>query len=183
VGDEGSPDWTESRTKLEDKVETATSKALRDLQLKDQLGLLFSRRSKLIWGFIFSAIIASLSGVILMMLDLAPWNAVSFGGAAICLALGAVVGARSVKTTRAFYMTTIEKHRKKVAEVQRAAFSEGTADFYHDFVALFEPLRSVCREHREKYEPQLRIITTAEKTLAELEHILAPVEKALNSRK
>lgn len=183
VGDEGSPNWSESRAKLEDKVETATSKALRDLQLKNQLGLLFSRRSKLIWGFIFSAIIASLSGVILMMLDFAPWNAVCFGIAAICLGLGAVVGARSVKTTREFYTTTIEKHRKKVAEAQRAAFSEGTAEFYHDFVALFEPLRSVCRDHREKYEPQLKVITSAEKTLAELEHILAPVEKALNSRK
>ncbi|MDP4939604.1 MAG: hypothetical protein NWR21_09845 [Verrucomicrobiales bacterium] len=81
----------------------------------------------------------------------------------------------------------LHRHPRKaspvIAQKQRNAFAEGTTAFYHDFTALFEPLRRVCREHREKYEPQLKVIVTAEASLAELERILAPVEKALSSRK
>lgn len=183
VGEEGAPDWGPSRRRIEERVEEATSNALRDLNLKDELGRLFSRRSKLIWGFIFSAIIAVLGGVILSMLELGPWNAVAFGLAAVFLALGAVVGVQSVKRTRASYNGVIEQHRKSVAERQRRAFADATAEFYHDFVHLFEPLRRVCREHRERYEPQLEAIEETEKSLSELERILAPVEKALNARK
>ncbi len=183
VGESGAPDWTEAHDRIEKGVEEATAKALRDLHLKDELGRLFAKRSKLIWSYIFSAILAVLGGVILMMLELQPWNAVSFGIAAICLALGAVVGAHTVKKTRTFYTTVIEKQRETVARKQREAFADGTSRFYEDFVGLFEPLRTVCREHRDKYEPQLKVIRETEQSLAELERILAPVEKALNAKK
>lgn len=183
VGEDGAPDWTESRTRIEESVEEATADALQDLQLKDQLGKMFSRRSKLIWGFVFSAILAVLAAVILSMLELTPWNVVSFGLAAGFLALGAAIGARSVKKARAFYTDTLEKHREIIAKTQREAFAKATSQFYEDFISLFEPLRKVCREHRKKYEPQLRIIEQTEANLSELERILAPVEKALNSRK
>ncbi len=183
VGEDGSPDWTEAHDRIGIGVEEATAQALRDLHLKDELGRLFSQRSKLIWSFIFSAILAILAGVIFSMLELEPWNSASFGLAAGFLALGAVVGAHSVKKTRAFYTGVVEKQRETVAQKQRKAFSDGTAAFYQDFITLFEPLRNVCREHRDKYEPQLKTIREAESALAELERILAPVEKALSAKK
>jgi len=183
VGEDGSPDWTQAHRRIEEKVESATAEALRDLKLREELGGLFSRRCRLIWGAIFSAVITALGGVILMMLEMHPWNAVAFGVASVFLALGAISGARSVKKTRAFYTAILERHREVIAQKQRRAFAEGTAAFYHDFVGLFEPLRRVCREHREKFEPQLKIINKTESTLAELERVLAPVEKALSSRK
>lgn len=183
VGEDGAPDWTESRVRIEESVEEATADALQDLQLKDQLGKMFSRRSKIIWGFVFSAILAVLAAVILSMLELKPWNVISFALAAGFLTLGAAIGARSVKNARNFYTDTLEKHREIIAKTQRDAFSKATSQFYEDFISLFEPLRKVCREHRKKYEPQLRIIEQTEKNLSELERILAPVEKALNARK
>ncbi len=183
VGEDGSPDWTASHARIQERVEEATAEALRKLNLKDELGRLFARRSRSIWSFIFSAVLAFLGGVILSMVELSPWNALAFGLAAIFLALGAIVGAQSVKRTRAFYSGVIEEHREKVAKTQREAFANATAEFYRDFVNLFEPLRKVCREHRSKYEPQLAVIKTTETALAQLEQILSPVEKALNSRK
>lgn len=183
VGEDGSPDWKASHQRIQDRVESATADALRDLALKDELARLFARRSQAIWGFIFSAILAVLGGVILSMLSLNPWNAVAFGLAAIFLTLGAFVGARSVKKTRDFYTRVIEEHREMVAERQRKAFADATGEFYRDFVKLFDPLREVCRKHRSKYEPQLERIKETEKTLSDLERILSPVEQALNSRK
>ncbi|MEM1442282.1 MAG: dynamin family protein [Verrucomicrobiota bacterium] len=183
VGEDGKPDWTTPHERIQERVEEATAEALRDLRLKDELEQLFTRRSRQIWGFIFSAVLAALGGLILSMLKISPWDAAAFGLAATFLAIGTIVGAQSVKRARAYYSKVIEEHREKVAETQREAFSSATTEFYEDFVSLFEPLRKVCREHREKYEPQLAAIRNTENALAQLEKILAPVEQALNSRK
>jgi hypothetical protein len=183
VGEEGSPDWTGSHARMQESVEEATASILRKLHLKDELGRLFTRRSKAIWGFLFAAVIAILGGVILSMLKINPWNAGAFGLGAIFLTFGAVVGVQSVKKIRGFYTGVIEEHRETVARMQRKAFADATAAFYKDFIQLFEPLRKVCRDHREKYEPQLELIQATEKSLSDLERILAPVEKAISTRK
>lgn len=183
VGEDGTPDWAPAHRRIEEKVEEATSAALRELNLRDQLGGLFARRSRTIWAFIFASVITALGAVILMMLKQNPWDAVAFGVASIFLIIGAIIGSQSVKRARSFYTAILDRHRELLAKKQRAAFTAGTSAFYHDFLALFEPLRKVCREHRERYEPQLRVIQSTESSLAELERILAPVEKALSSRK
>ncbi|MEO0413706.1 MAG: hypothetical protein AAF226_01990, partial [Verrucomicrobiota bacterium] len=92
-------------------------------------------------------------------------------------------GARSVKSIRHYFTSTLEEQRTKLAMAQRDAFNESTATFYRDFVRLFEPLRKVCSQHREKYEPQIAGIEKVERKLLELEKILTPVEKAIDSRK
>ncbi len=183
VGEDGSPDWAPAHRRIETMVEEATAEALRELDLREQLGGLFAKRSRTIWGFIFAAVLTSLGAVILMMLKQSPWDAFAFGAASLFLVLGAVVGAHSVKRARTFYTSILNRHRELLAKRQRAAFSEGTSAFYRDFLSLFEPLRKVCREHRERYEPQLQTIQATEASLAELERILAPVERALNARK
>ncbi|MBP84512.1 MAG: hypothetical protein CMO61_11765 [Verrucomicrobiales bacterium] len=183
VGEDGDPNWKESHARIGEGVATATQQALRELHLKDELARLFMRRSKIIWGAIFTAILFILAGVILSMLQINPWNAIAFGVAGGCLALGAVAGASSVRKIRGYYMGVLKKHRGMVAQKQRDAFTKGTSEFYKDFVALFNPLRSVCQEHRDKYEPQLKVIRETEKSLAQLEQILAPVEKALSAKK
>lgn len=183
VGEDGDPNWKEAHSRIGKNVASATQQALRELHLKDELARLFAQRSKIIWGFIFVSILSILCGVILSMLQINPWNAIAFGAAGGCLALGAVVGASSVRKIRGYYIGVLEKHRETVAQKQRDAFADGTSKFYEDFVALFNPLRNVCQQHRDKYEPQLKIIRETEKSLAGLERILAPVEKALNARK
>ncbi|HRQ87802.1 MAG TPA: dynamin family protein [Bacteroidia bacterium] len=183
VGEDGSPDWAPSHRRIEERVEEATAEALRELNLREQLGGLFSRRSRAIWALIFTAILTALGGVILTMLKQTPWNAAAFGVASLFLIIAAIVGAASVKKARSFYSSILDRHREFLAKKQREAFTEGTTAFYQDFLSLFEPLRKVCREHRERYEPQLRAIRATESALGELERILAPVEKALNSRK
>ena len=183
VGEDGRPNWDEAQRRIEEAVEEATSAALRELNLREELGGLFQRRTRLIWGCIFSAILSALAGVILTMLERGPWNAIAFAVASVCLVVAAVVGTQSVKRARVFYNAILDRHRERLAKAQRGAFLEQTTAFYRDFIALFEPLRNVCREHRERYEPQLRRIQETETALAELERVLAPVEKALSSRK
>lgn len=183
VGEDGRPDWSAAQRRIEEGVEEATAAALRELNLRDQLGGLFARRTRLIWACIFTAILTALGGVILTMLDQSPWNAAAFVVASTCLVVGAVVGSQSVKRARVFYNEILDRHRERLAKQQRGAFVEATSAFYRDFIALFEPLRKVCREHRERYEPQLRLIQATETSLAELERVLAPVAKALSMRK
>ncbi len=181
VGEDGNPDWSMAHARIEKTVEESTAEALHDLRLKEHLSKQFSRRSQLVWLSVFCAIMAMIAGVIFSMVEMAPWNVVCFGVGAVFLFLGAMTGARSVKKIHQFYSATLDKNREKISEVQRNAFKTATSEFYRDFIKLFEPLRRVCREHREKYAPQLEAIASTEKNLAELERILAPVEKALNS--
>ncbi len=180
VGSDGKPDWSESTKRIETAVEDATAAALRDLRLKEALGEELSKRSHLVWLYIFGAVMAAIAAITLSMLDLAPWNVLMWAIGGVSLLLGASTGARSVKRIRNFYSDALEGFREKVSSVQRQAFESATDEFYEDFIKLFEPLRKVCRQHREKYEPQLKAINEAEKNLGELERILAPVEKAIN---
>lgn len=181
VGKDGNPDWTKSHARIEKMVEESTAEALNQLRLKDHLSRQFSKRSQLVWLYVFCAVMAMIGGTVLSMLDLAPWNAAAFGLGAVFLFLGALTGARSVKKIHEFYSSALEKNRETIARAQRNAFKEATSEFYRDFIKLFEPLRKVCREHREKYAPQLEAISSTEKNLTDLERILAPVEKALSS--
>jgi len=183
VGESGKPDWSRSRDRICGAVEEETGKTLRAIGLREKLARQFAIRSRLIWAFVFSAVLMLLAGIILVLLSLGPWHAICFGISAVFLSLGALTGAQSVKKIRSTYNDIIEKNRERVARVQRSAFSEATSAFYQDFVKLFEPLRKVCRDHREKYEPQLQAIAETEKTLAQLERILAPVEKAINAQR
>lgn len=183
VGESGRPDWKASRERICEGVEKATAKALEDLHLRQRLGKRFALRGRLIWSFVFTSVLALIAGVILAMLKIGPWHAVSFAVAALFLVLAALTGAQSVKRIRNFYTSVLEEHRDRVSKIQREAFSEGMGSFYKDFVQLFEPLRKVCRDHRAKYEPQLRQIEECESTLSRLERILAPVEKALGEKK
>lgn len=183
VGEDGTPSWDKAQARIESLVETATSSSLNELNLRDRLGALFSKRSSTIWGFLIAAVLTGLGGVILTLLKITPWHAVAFVTASVFVALAAVAGAYSIKRARVFYSTIIDEYREKLANAQRTAFAQGTKEMYDDFLALFDPLRKVCREHRERYDPMLKAIQDAEKSLTALERILAPVERALNSRK
>lgn len=183
VGEEGSPDWGNACKRIEESVEEATASTLRQLDLREQLGSLFAKRARTMWGLLFTTVLISLGAVILTMVGLTPWNAVAFAVASAFLGIAAIVGARSGKSARLYYSSILDEHREKLAKSQRAAFATGTQAFYEDFLTLFEPLRKVCRDHRERYEPMLQSIQNAEKSLTSLENILTPVERALNSRK
>ena len=183
VGKDGKPDWSKSHERIEKAVEEATADALNDLGLKKDLSRQLTKRSQLVWMYVFLSIMAMIGGVIFTMLDQAPWNVGSFLLGAGFLFLAAFTGARSVRKIRSFYSATLDRNRGKIAEAQRGAFRTATSEFYRDFIKMFEPLRKVCRDHREKYEPQLNAIASTEKNLAELERIFSPVEKALSSRR
>lgn len=179
VGEDGMPDWTESRVRLCKSVEKATSDILLELDLKEELTRRFKKRGRAIWSFIAIAVVAVIGGVGLTVTDLAPWNAIAYAVAGVFLACGAYTGGRSVQNIRSFYSAILNDQRDKLSDAQRTAFGVETNHFFADFVTLFDPLRTVCREHREKYEPHIRSIEKCEKILAELERILTPVEKHL----
>ncbi len=125
VGEDGSPDWAPAHRRIEEKVEEATAAALRELNLREQLGSLFARRSRTIWAFIFASVLTALGAVILMMLKVTPWDAIAFGVASIFLIIGAIIGAQSVKRARAFYTAILDRHRELLAKKQRARLHRG----------------------------------------------------------
>ena len=180
VGDDGQPDWSQSRKRLAESVERTTADVLRQLDLKEELTRRFKKRSRTIWAYVFTALLATAGGVGLQLLDLAPWNAAAYAVAGIFLACGAYTGGRSVQNIRSFYSEILNDHRDKISEAQRRALGVATNQFFEDFITLFEPLREVCKDHREMYEPHIKSIEHCEKCLAELEKILTPVEKHFN---
>lgn len=200
------PNWDAARRRLSESVEEATAAALREMNLPDELGGLFRRRTRLIWGCVIAATLSGLAGValtiqhrgipndlmtllgelvfgvILTMLERGPWNALALASAVACLIVAARVASYSVKRARAVYNSTLELHRERITEAQRSAFREQTTAFYRDFVAHFDSLRKVCDEHRKSYEPNLRKIGKVESSLAKVERVLHPVAVALSAR-
>jgi GTPase SAR1 family protein len=202
----GRPDWSAARQRLSDSVKEATETALHEMNLLEELGGLFRRRTRVIWGCIIAAILSSLAGVALTMqhrglpgdvvtlivdlvagvvytmLERGPLNGLALAAAVACLIVATRVASYSVKRARVVYKSVLDRHQERITLAQRGAFREQTTAFYRDFVAHFEPLRKVCREHRRSYEPNLRKIEKVESSLVEVERILHPVELALRSR-
>ncbi len=179
VGDDGNPDWSESRKRIETEVESVTADTLKNLALRNELGQKFAARSRTMWIFIIVTAVFIIAGIVLGSQEIKPWNMVSYGCGLASLLVGAMVGNRYVTKIRAFYSAKLDEQRKTLAHFQRQAFESAAGSFFQDFVALFDPLRKVCREHRKKYDPQLKAIDQVEIDLAQLERILSPVEKAL----
>ncbi|NNE94119.1 MAG: GTP-binding protein [Verrucomicrobiales bacterium] len=182
VGEDGEPDWSESRKRIEIEVEAITAETLKKLKLKQELKKRFRARSRGMWTFVLLSGASVAAGIILGMQKIEPWNVVCYGLAALFLLLGAVLGSRSVTRIRRYYSENLEEQRKALAHFQRKAFESAAGSFFNDFVQLFEPLRKVCRDHRKRYDPQLKAIDQVELNLTELERILTPVEKALQAQ-
>ncbi len=195
----GRPNWEEPRRRLSESVEQATSLALSEMKLVDELRALFRQRTRLIWGCVVTAILLGLAGitltvmhrglpgnavdllvelaagVVFTMLEQGPWNALALASALVFLIVAAAVGIPLAKQAREVYQSILNRHRKQIARAQRDAVGEQTAAFYRDFVAFFDPLRKVCREHRGSYESGMREIERTESSLAEVERVLHPV--------
>ncbi|MCB1230997.1 MAG: dynamin family protein [Verrucomicrobiae bacterium] len=179
VGETGQPDWNAARQRIIEDVQNRTSDGLKHLRLKEDLGKALNGRTRMLWAFLTIAVGSAAAGGVLAWQGFAPWHLVSFGITGLSLLLLAVLGNRSVNKIRRLFSDRLEARRETLQMSQREAFRNGVSAFYHDFVRLFEPLRKVCSEHREKYEPQLQAIANLEKLLIELESVLRPVEQAL----
>ncbi|MCB1089299.1 MAG: hypothetical protein KDM63_19840, partial [Verrucomicrobiae bacterium] len=182
VGETGVPDWSAARQRIATDVENRSAEGLKHLRLQEDIGKALSRRTRMLWILLVTSAISAGVGGLLAYLKLAPWHLVGFGVTGLSLLLLAILGNRSVNKIRRLFTDRLEARRENQQMAQREAFREGVTDFYRQFVKMFEPLRAVCQEHREKYEPQLTSIANLEKTLTELEQILRPVEAALTER-
>lgn len=182
VGETGVPDWTAARLRIQESVQNKTSEGLKHLRLKEDLGRALGRRTKLLWTFLTISGFSAAAGGILAWQQFAPWHLVAFGITGLSLLLLAALGNRSVTKIRQLFTDRMEARRETLMMSQREAFRNGVTEFYREFVRLFEPLRKVCHEHREKYQPQLDSIANLEKLLVELEQILRPVEQALTEQ-
>jgi small GTP-binding protein len=182
VGETGHPDWSAARQKIAVDVEARTADGLKHLRLQEDIGRALGRRTKMLWTFLLTAAGSLLVGTVMSFFETAPWNLAAFGVAGLSMLLYAILGNRSVNRIRRLFTERLEARRQNQQLAQRDAFRDGVTAFFRQFVQLFEPLRAVCHDHREKYEPQLQAIANLERTLTELEQILRPVEQALNER-
>lgn len=183
TGDEGRPDWSHSRLLVTELVESTTAELLNSIDLKQELTKRFRRRGRIIWSLIIFSMLVAAGGVAMTFLHQIPLNALMFAGSGLLFGVAAVVAYKSIKGIRVFYSSVLEEKRVQLADVQRQAFAIGTKQFFDDFITFFAPLRTVCREHREMYQPQIDQAKVCEKHLAHLESILKPVAKMLDARK
>ncbi len=183
VGDSGSPEWNVQRDRLVEYFTGATERVFDGIDLADDLVQLMSWRRIVISLFLSGAVVALFLGVLLSVGKVNPYNVISFGVGVAALLGGAIYGNRSMNRLIRQFGERMAGYRERLREMREKVFLEQIHAFYQDFVRLFEPLRRVCAEHRERYEPQLNLIESLDKTFGELGRTLAPVEQALVAQK
>jgi len=146
------PAW---RGVSEARIESAARKEIARLDWKEDLArrLRDTRaRLRLLLAGAGLALAAAAPAAILQPM---PWLPVALTAAA-GLAVGAIVYA-SRKSHHA-----VEALRDKIAEGHqslkkrlRESYEEGVETCYADFLSVFEPMRELCENHRERYEPSI----------------------------
>lgn len=202
----GRPNWDAPGRRLSKSIEEATAVALRKMNFDEELGALYRRSTRLIWGCFITAFLSGLAGitltvlhrgfptnavdllvelvagVVLTMLERDLWNAFALFSALVFLIVATTVASRLVKRARAVYKSILDLNRERISKSQRSAFGEQMSAFYRDFNAPLEQLRKTSREQRSSHESQLRKIEKMESSLAEVERALHPVVRAILSR-
>lgn len=180
VGETGEPDWEPGEYRVSEMTEKATRESLGHLHMASYLEPAFQRRRQRVLGCLVSALVCFSIGGFLTWKELLPWNFAAFGLGGIALLLAALVANRSIDGIRSAYADAVEAQRKTLQENQRSAFNKGIRAFFADFVNLFDPLREVCQENRERFGPQLAARDDLEKTFDDLAAHLAPEEEQVN---
>jgi len=180
VGETGEPDWSSGEQRICDQMEKATRESLSQLRLAHHLEPVFAQRGRRVWGFMIAAIVCAGIGGFLTWKQLFPFNFAAFGTSALLMVIGALIANRSVNAIRDAYADAIEAHRESLLLAQKSVFRKGVSAFFEDFIKLFEPLREVCKDHKERFGPQLASRDDLEKTFDELAAHLAPEDEKVN---
>lgn len=181
VGESGDPDWQAGEQRVCDLTEKASRESLNQLHLASHLEPAFAQRRGRVWTCLLIALTSFAAGGFLTWKALMPWNFAAFGLGGVVLLIAALVANRSVESIRNAYADAVEAQRKILQESQRNAFNRGIRDFFADFIKLFDPLREVCQENRERYGPQLEARDDLEKTFDALAAHLAPDDEQVNA--
>jgi GTPase SAR1 family protein len=200
------PNWEAPGRCLSSSIEEATAVALREMNLGEELGALFRRSTRLIWGCLITSMLSGLTGitltllhrglptdavdllvelvagVVFTMLERDLWNALALFSALVCLVVATAVASRLMRRARAVYSSILNLNRERISKAQRVAFGEQMPSFYRNFNAPLERLRKIFRENRGSHESTLRKIEKMESSLAEVERVLHPLVKVLVSR-
>ncbi len=173
VGKTGEPDWSASRRQLVEQVENATSGELKNPYLRDGLKKLFRRRRRRMIMFLALAVLALLGGGWMAWKGWSPFHFLAFAGSASALLASVFAGFKGSSRIRDFFSEELDAQRGRLHEALRQAFNQGLDQCYLDFVALFNPLRKVCTEQRERYAPLLQGADELEDALAGLEETIS----------
>ncbi len=148
-------EWENHSERVLARIESAARKEIARLDWKEDLArrLRDTRaRLRLLLAGAGLALAAAAPAAILQPM---PWLPVALTAAA-GLAVGAIVYA-SRKSHHA-----VEALRDKIAEGHqslkkrlRESYEEGVETCYADFLSVFEPMRELCENHRERYEPSI----------------------------
>lgn len=183
VGKTGEPDWSASRRQLVEQVENATSGELKNPYLRDGLKKLFRRRRRRMLMFLVLAVLALAGGGWMAWKGWEPYQVIAFGAAAFALLAAAFAGFRGSSQIRLFFSEELDAQRSRLHEALRRAFHQGLGQCYRDFVALFNPLRKVCTQQREKYAPLLQGADELDAAFARLKRTLSGQERKTGGRK
>lgn len=183
VGKSGEPDWSASRKRLVEQVEEASSGELKNPYLCDGLKKLFRRRRRRMIGFLLLGLGSLVCGGWLLWKDLQPYQIIAFGASTFALLGAAYAGFKGTSRIRAFFAEELDTQRIRLHDAMRKAFNEGVDQCYLDFVDLFDPLRKVCTEQREKFQPFLEAVDELDGALNELDAELRAQEPGSKNAK
>ena len=181
VGETGEPNWEPGQHRVCELTEKATRESLGQLHVASHLEPVFNQRRQRVWGCLLATLVCFGIGGFLTWKGLMPWNFAAFGLGGVGLLIAALAANRSIERIRNAYADAVEAQRKILLKSQRKAFNKGIRSFFADFVNLFDPLRGVCQENRERYGPQLEARDDLEKTFDDLAAHLAPDEEQVNA--
>ncbi len=169
VGKTGEPEWSASRKRLVEQVESATSGELKNPYLCDGLKKFFRRRRRRMASFLFASTACLLGGLWFLWKGWTPFHMVAFAGAVVALLAAAFAGFEGTSRIRTFFTEELDAQRTRLHEALRKSFNQGVDQCYRDFVLLFDPLREVCTKQRDQYEPLLEAVDELEAAFDELE--------------
>lgn len=181
VGETGEPDWEPGEYRIGEQMEKATRESLGQIQMARHLEPAFDRRRRSVWACLIGALTCFAAGGVLTWQHLLPYNFAAFGLGLLSLLVAALVANRSIESIRNAYADAVEAQRTALLQAQRTTFGKGIRAFFDDFIKLFEPLREVCKEHRERFGPQLEARDDLERTFDELAAHLATDEQKVDA--
>lgn len=164
----GRPDWSSHGEKLLSRMENTARQTINELDLPPPLEKKFRARAWWLRLFAFCAL-ATLAGTgYLAWREMYPQALIAAGVFIAAIICGGIEAQRRAAAIHTFYGERIESARERFLGSLRKIFSTALDGYFTDFMKIFQPLRRVCDENREKYGPQVSDLQNLTKTFEEL---------------
>ncbi len=176
--DTGEPDWTAQKQHMRERFAATVETQMPELKLTELLrGRLLRRR---LGGLFFTlgALAAAIGGGAAILLGYVPNEhlaPIGTGIAALVVAAitcSGLVAHHSSKEAQRALGERFDEQRENLDRALRATLQKEVGGFFDDFLRLFEPLNTLCEEHRQKYQPHVTEMENLVEAFSEIDLLI-----------